>query len=180
MNAAKKTPQDALSFEEAYKQLQAIVTSLDSGQGDLEESLASFERGMQLLKICRDKLDGASRRIELLKGMNEGGEPILEELDEDGLRSQAGVAGRQASLPDHDESSECAKSAESTKRQGLLLIEAETDAGVVSSEDIQENAVESISKAGKQKTSQSASSRSGKKEDLPPTNGFFDSPGPSF
>ena len=179
MNAAKKTPQDALSFEEAYKQLQAIVTSLDSGQGDLEESLASFERGMQLLKICRDKLDGASRRIELLKGMNEGGEPILEELDEDGLRSQAGVAGRQASLPDHDESSECAKSAESTKRQGLLLIEAETDAGVVSSEDIQENAVES-SMPGKQKTSQSASSRSGKKEDLPPTNGFFDSPGPSF
>ena len=71
MNAAK-SPQDALSFEEAYKQLQAIVTSLDSGQGDLEESWLVLNEECSFSRFAgqTDELLGGSN---CSKGMNEGG-----------------------------------------------------------------------------------------------------------
>ncbi len=125
MDASKKTPkEDPLTFEEAFRQLQAIVTSLDSGQGGLEESLASFEEGMRLLKLCRDKLDGASRRIELLKGMSEQGEPVLAEFDEEGLCSQADVAGRQTPLKTRS-STNNSKRSEPSKQDSLFLLDDE-------------------------------------------------------
>ncbi|MBP5620524.1 MAG: exodeoxyribonuclease VII small subunit [Thermoguttaceae bacterium] len=125
MDASKKTPkEDSPTFEEAYRQLQTIVTSLDSGQGGLEESLASFEEGMRLLKLCRDKLDGASRRIELLKGRNEQGEPILAELDEEGLSSQTDVAGRQTPLKTRSVANN-SKRPEPSKQESLFLLDGE-------------------------------------------------------
>lgn len=60
-----------LDFEEAFLQLKKIVASLDSGDAGLEASLDNFEKGVGLLKLCREKLDVVSRRIELLKGVNE-------------------------------------------------------------------------------------------------------------
>ncbi len=122
MDAPNKTPKgDALTFEEAYRQLQTIVSSLDSGQGGLEESLVCFEEGMRLLKFCRDKLDGASRRIELLKGTNDNGEPVLTELDEEGLCSQTDEAGRQTPLVTR-QSTNRSKRSELSKQDGLFLL----------------------------------------------------------
>ena len=100
---------EKLSFEHAYSQLESIVRSLDSGRGGLEEALDEYEKGMALIEICRQKLDAASRRIERLKGIDEQGKPVTEELNEDDLKSLADVAGR------HSASS--AKSAPSTPRR---------------------------------------------------------------
>ncbi len=86
-----------ISFEEAYRQLETLVGSLESGQCELEDSLESYERGIALLRICRQKLAGVSRRVELLKGIDEQGEPVLEQLDETTLSSRTDVAGRQNS-----------------------------------------------------------------------------------
>ena len=84
-----------ISFEEAYRQLETLVGSLESGQCELEDSLESYERGIALLRICRQKLAGVSRRVELLKGIDEQGAPVLEQLDETTLSSRTDVAGRQ-------------------------------------------------------------------------------------
>jgi exodeoxyribonuclease VII small subunit len=53
-----------LTFEQAIKELTAIVGGIEGGQGSLEESLGQYERGMALIKHCRDILQKAQKRIE--------------------------------------------------------------------------------------------------------------------
>ena len=61
-NDLPKTP----TFEESVAQLEQIVAAIESGQIGLEESLAKYEQGMQLVKRCRSILDRAEKRIEQL------------------------------------------------------------------------------------------------------------------
>ncbi len=53
-----------LSFEEAIKELTDIVGKIEQGQIPLQDSLGQYERGMALIKHCRDILQKAERRIE--------------------------------------------------------------------------------------------------------------------
>ena len=55
-----------LSFEEAFKRLESIVENLEKGESTLEESLKTFEEGMELVKICSQKLNEAEARIQKL------------------------------------------------------------------------------------------------------------------
>jgi len=55
---------EALSFEEALEELEKVVHSLESGEGGLQKSIESYEYGMQLKKICDDKLKDAQTKIE--------------------------------------------------------------------------------------------------------------------
>lgn len=55
-----------MKFEEALAKLEEIVSQLESGMLPLEESMAKFEEGMQLNKICADKLAEAESKIEML------------------------------------------------------------------------------------------------------------------
>ncbi|WP_018132470.1 exodeoxyribonuclease VII small subunit [Effusibacillus pohliae] len=55
-----------LSFEEALAGLEKIVRELEAGEIPLEQAIASFQEGMQLAKICREKLDQAEQKIEML------------------------------------------------------------------------------------------------------------------
>ncbi len=55
-----------LSFEESVTQLEQIVAAIESGQIGLEESLAKYEQGMELVKRCRGILERAEKRIEQL------------------------------------------------------------------------------------------------------------------
>jgi exodeoxyribonuclease VII small subunit len=52
------------SYEQAREELVEVVRRLESGGTDLEESLALWERGEQLAKICQDWLDGAKQRLD--------------------------------------------------------------------------------------------------------------------
>ena len=61
-----------LSFEDAVGQLETIVQAIESGQIGLEESLAQYEQGMELVKQCRSVLDRAEKRIELLTQTAQG------------------------------------------------------------------------------------------------------------
>jgi exodeoxyribonuclease VII small subunit len=54
----------ALSYEAAREELIEVVRRLESGGTDLEESLALWERGEELAKICQGWLDGAKRRLD--------------------------------------------------------------------------------------------------------------------
>ena len=52
------------SYEQARDQLTQVVASLESGQSTLEESLALWERGEVLAKICQEWLDGAKAKLD--------------------------------------------------------------------------------------------------------------------
>ena len=64
--AAKKQNDDIskLSFEEAIKQLNSIVAKIEQGEISLQDSLGQYERGMALIKHCREVLSSAEKRIE--------------------------------------------------------------------------------------------------------------------
>ena len=55
-----------LSFEDAYKELETIVTQLESGELNLEDSVKLFERGRELSAHCQKILDGAELRVNQL------------------------------------------------------------------------------------------------------------------
>jgi len=55
-----------LSFEDALAALEDIVDSLENEQFSLSESLAYFEKGIGLSKMCLAKLEEAEKKIEIL------------------------------------------------------------------------------------------------------------------
>ncbi len=54
------------TFEEAMAKLDQIVAEIASGKVGLEDSLTMYEKGMELVNRCREILDGAEKRIEML------------------------------------------------------------------------------------------------------------------
>ena len=54
---------DGMTYEQARDELVEVVRRLESGATTLEESLALWERGEALAKICQDWLDGARARL---------------------------------------------------------------------------------------------------------------------
>ncbi|MDI3327673.1 MAG: exodeoxyribonuclease VII small subunit [Alicyclobacillaceae bacterium] len=70
------------SFEEAMTRLERIVQELENGQLALEDSIARFQEGILLAKWCREQLDRAEQRIEVLLQQDGGGwesRPLEEE-----------------------------------------------------------------------------------------------------
>lgn len=53
-------------FEEALSRLEGIVSKLEGGDLDLEESLKLFEEGIRLSHLCSKKLDEAEKKVEIL------------------------------------------------------------------------------------------------------------------
>ena len=60
-----------LSFEEAQRELEAIVARLERGDADVDELTKLWERGEQLYRICVTKLDSVRGRIEELSRTSE-------------------------------------------------------------------------------------------------------------
>ena len=52
------------SYEQARDELVEVVRRLESGGAPLEESLALWERGEALAKVCQEWLDGARKRLD--------------------------------------------------------------------------------------------------------------------
>lgn len=55
---------ETLSFEAALKELEEIVSRLEQGEVDLEDSIALYERGQALKAHCETKLKAAEGRLE--------------------------------------------------------------------------------------------------------------------
>jgi exodeoxyribonuclease VII small subunit len=55
-----------LTFEAAQKELEEVVHRLESGEAPLDEALELWQRGEELYRLCRDRLDAAEGRIEEL------------------------------------------------------------------------------------------------------------------
>ena len=57
---------DKLSFEQAIKELTSIVGKIEQGEIPLQDSLTQYEKGMALIKHCREILQKAEKRIETI------------------------------------------------------------------------------------------------------------------
>jgi exodeoxyribonuclease VII small subunit len=61
------------SYEEAREELVEVVRTLEAGGTTLEESLALWERGEALAKVCQEWLDGARKRLDEAIGPDASG-----------------------------------------------------------------------------------------------------------
>ena len=75
----KTKPVEDLSYEEAFAELETIVTSLESGEQPLEGALEVFTRGQLLVKRCAELLEKAELKVRQLS--SESSEPMEEEAD---------------------------------------------------------------------------------------------------
>ena len=55
------------SFEAALAELEAIVARMESGELPLEEALAGYKRGAQLLQFCQAALKDAQQQVQILE-----------------------------------------------------------------------------------------------------------------
>ena len=63
--APSPTPAD---YESALAELEQLIGKIESGQMPLEQLLAGYERGAELLNFCRDKLQAVEDQIKVLDG----------------------------------------------------------------------------------------------------------------
>lgn len=59
-----------MNFEESMKKLETIVTELENGNLNLDESVKKFEEGMKIAKQCNNILENAEKKITILLEKN--------------------------------------------------------------------------------------------------------------
>jgi len=64
-----------VTFEEAQRELEQIVHRLESGEAPLDEALNLWERGEELHRFCKERLDAAEGKIEELAGRAQAAKP---------------------------------------------------------------------------------------------------------
>ncbi len=62
----KNIDMENMKLEEAMRRLSEAVGLLEAESADLEESLRLYEEGIRLVRICKDRLSDAERRVKLL------------------------------------------------------------------------------------------------------------------
>jgi exodeoxyribonuclease VII small subunit len=62
------TVAETLTFERALEELEALVARMEDGKLPLEESLAAYQRGAELVRYCESRLTDAQARIAILDG----------------------------------------------------------------------------------------------------------------
>ena len=56
-----------MTFEEAIRELERLVDSLDKGDVSLDEAIAAYDRGSQLKDYCQNKLHEAKMKVETIQ-----------------------------------------------------------------------------------------------------------------
>jgi len=65
---------DTPSFEDALSELESLVDTMEKGELSLEDSLKSFERGVELTRTCQEALKDAEQKVRSLSPPNEDGD----------------------------------------------------------------------------------------------------------
>ncbi|HEY0665385.1 MAG TPA: exodeoxyribonuclease VII small subunit [Gallionella sp.] len=60
--------QKTVNFESAMAELEQIVADMEAGKLSLEDSLAAYKRGAELLGFCRSRLEDAQQQVSVLDG----------------------------------------------------------------------------------------------------------------
>jgi exodeoxyribonuclease VII small subunit len=68
LHVSSTPPNVEMTFEKALEELEALVARMEDGKLPLEESLAAYQRGAELIKYCESRLADAQARIAVLEG----------------------------------------------------------------------------------------------------------------
>ncbi|MCA9893716.1 MAG: exodeoxyribonuclease VII small subunit [Anaerolineae bacterium] len=63
---SENAPLENMTFEEAYSQLESVITALEGGEVPLDEAVNLYEQGRKLSARCQSLLDDAELRISRL------------------------------------------------------------------------------------------------------------------
>lgn len=64
--ASPPTPPVPATYEQALEELERLVGQIESGQMPLEQMLSGYQRGAELLKFCRERLQSVEDQIKVL------------------------------------------------------------------------------------------------------------------
>jgi len=80
MSSKAKAPSAELNFEKAMGRLESIVEQMESGKLPLEDLIVRYEEGMNLVKVCQERLTSAEQKIEII-ARNNAGKPIVKNFE---------------------------------------------------------------------------------------------------
>ncbi len=66
--SSEPMPLEEMTYEQAFAELEVIVTRLESEEQSLQDSIALFERGQALAQYCNELLEQAELRVRQLSG----------------------------------------------------------------------------------------------------------------
>src|SRR5258707_13309771 len=79
--SSKSKPREAeLNFEGAMDRLEKIVEQMESGKLPLEDLIVRYEEGMNLVKVCQERLAKAEQKIEII-ARNSAGKAIVKDFE---------------------------------------------------------------------------------------------------
>ena len=78
MSDTKKKDVEDLSYKEASTELELIIRNLESGDMELEDSLDSYTRGVELLNSLRARLADAEQKVSVLMKDIDGNDTLVE------------------------------------------------------------------------------------------------------
>src|SRR5258708_2893777 len=80
LRMSSKTKPAELNFEKAMDRLEAIVEQMESGKLPLEDLIVRYEEGMNLVKVCQQRLTSAEQKIEIIV-RNSAGKPVVKDFE---------------------------------------------------------------------------------------------------
>ena len=80
MSSKAKPAPPELNFEKAMDRLEAIVEQMETGKLPLEDLIVRYEEGMNLVKVCQERLTSAEQKIEII-ARNSAGKPIVKDFE---------------------------------------------------------------------------------------------------
>lgn len=80
MTTKAKAAGPDLNFETAMDRLEKIVEQMESGQLPLEDLIVRYEEGMNLVKVCQERLASAEQKIEII-ARNNAGKPVVKDFE---------------------------------------------------------------------------------------------------
>jgi exodeoxyribonuclease VII small subunit len=80
VSSKPKQRETELSFESAMDRLEKIVEQMESGKLPLEDLIVRYEEGMNLVKICQERLANAEQKIEII-ARNSAGKTIVKDFE---------------------------------------------------------------------------------------------------
>jgi exodeoxyribonuclease VII small subunit len=80
MSSKAKPPGSELNFEKAMSRLEGIVEQMESGKLPLEDLIIRYEEGMNLVKVCQERLTSAEQKIEII-ARNSAGKAIVKDFE---------------------------------------------------------------------------------------------------
>lgn len=80
MSSKTKPPDPKLNFEGAMDRLESIVEQMESGKLALEDLIVRYEEGMNLVKVCHERLASAEQKIDII-ARNSAGKTSIKEFE---------------------------------------------------------------------------------------------------